>query len=360
MLIKGKKSMSKLIELQVGNQHQSRESGALHSISKLIGLSLLPLIVCSQLTGCGDSTAIDSSDIVTSETTEVTDTTDTVISVDPFNFESDALVSSITTESCTLSNGDEADCYRINIVGAPSNYVIGDFCPTDIYATADEVGIWFDGSGEVYDLTGDFIANISTLYGDDWLLHDPDTGLVNVTDTLASCDGAAKPNVEAQYQNHCVECSLDYVDGGISASFLIPVTPVEADSYNDLGRFNIGVSLNGVILAAPAPVDAILSNNTIAAFDDCAGHINLVDGYHYHGAAGCNETVSQSDEHSAMLGYALDGYGIFGMLDSNGDESTDLDDCRGHYDATRGYHYHAASVAENMFIGCYAGETAVE
>lgn len=58
------------------------------------------------------------------------------------------------------------------------------------------------------------------------------------------------------------------------------------------------------------------------------------------------------------MGYALDGYGIYAMLDSEGNESIDLDTCRGHEDDTRGYHYHAASGAENMFIGCFTGKTA--
>jgi len=61
----------------------------------------------------------------------------------------------------------------------------------------------------------------------------------------------------------------------------------------------------------------------------------------------------------ALVGYALDGYGIYAMTDLDGVEATDLDDCRGHTDDVRGYHYHAASVSENMFIGCYSGEVAV-
>lgn len=44
------------------------------------------------------------------------------------------------------------------------------------------------------------------------------------------------------------------------------------------------------------------------------------------------------------------------MLNTDGEEATDLDACRGHKDETRGYHYHAASAGENMFVGCYNGE----
>jgi len=328
----------------------------------------IPLLVISALfiNGCGESdtstaeaenTSTEESISTDTSTSTETTTSEAIIDVDPFNFEANALAETATTEPCTLTNGTETTCYRITIAGTPSNKEIGDFCPIDIYSTADQAGLWFDGSGEVYDLTGEFIKNLATFYNDEhWLLYDPDTGIVNVTDTEESCAAAANPVVEETYQNHCVVCSIDYVDGGITREYVIPITPVAAEAFIDLGNSEPGMSLNGVTLAAPAPVDAILSAYTIAAFDDCAGHINLNAGYHYHGDNGCSETLAQADDHAGMIGYAMDGYGIFTMLDTNGVEATDLDECRGHIDAVRGYHYHAASVAENMFIGCFRGE----
>ena len=44
------------------------------------------------------------------------------------------------------------------------------------------------------------------------------------------------------------------------------------------------------------------------------------------------------------------------MLNTDGEEATDLDQCRGHSDETRGYHYHSAGPGENAFIGCFAGK----
>ena len=46
------------------------------------------------------------------------------------------------------------------------------------------------------------------------------------------------------------------------------------------------------------------------------------------------------------------------MLNINGEEETDLDNCRGHVDTIRGYHYHAAGPGENAFISCFTGEIA--
>ncbi|MDO6459141.1 YHYH protein [Granulosicoccaceae sp. 1_MG-2023] len=260
---------------------------------------------------------------------------------------------------CTLSDGTATSCYKIVTAPVPVQDSIGPFCPRTTSTDASEAGIWLDGSGKVYDVDGEFILSLPQLYGaegtyDDWILYDEE-GNVRVTDTREACEMAAVPDVDEAYKHHCVECSLEDVDGGISSTFLIPVNPVPAERS---GRVrNVGVSLTGAQLAGPAPVDAILGNYTIAAFDDCGGHINPHEGYHYHAATGCTEIAAQSDGHAALLGYAMDGYPIYGELDAEGNEPGELDECRGQTDAVRGYHYHAASAGENMFIGCFHGLT---
>ncbi len=116
-----------------------------------------------------------------------------------------------------------------------------------------------------------------------------------------------------------------------------------------------GLAFNGVNFNAPAPVDAILGAYTLAPFDDAGGHINLNAGYHYHAATGASTEILQSDGHAPMIGYAIDGHGIYGRLDESGNEPTDLDDCRGHYDEVRGYHYHVDAAGTNNFINCLQG-----
>ena len=277
----------------------------------------------------------------------------------PDLFMSGALVSAVDTEPCVLSGGTRTSCYRIEIAGAPANHRIGPFCPTTIHSTAEEGGIWFDGSGQVYEMDGNFIVNLGDLYGDDnWLLYDPESGEVNVTDTRLACEAAARPNVDPRYRNHCVECSIDYYGGGVAQTLLIPAEPVPLSSPAAVGNRDVGVALNGVVLGPPAPVHAILGAYTIAAFDDCGGHVNPVGGYHYHAATGCSEVAPQDDGHAAVIGYAMDGYAIVGRLNTDGAEPSDLDGCRGHRDEVRGYHYHAAAAGENMFIGCFQGEQA--
>ncbi|MBK6488462.1 MAG: YHYH protein [Gemmatimonadetes bacterium] len=297
------------------------------------------------IVGCGD----------TSSTTEPI-ATGNEVSVNPASFLATGLASPITTENCTLSGGAVTSCYRITTVGAPTNHAVGAFCPTNI-SDGSVAGMWIEG-GKTHDLTGAFIANLATFYNDSrWKLFDNATGRIYVTDTQAAFQAAAQPNVPAAYYNHCVEGKMSYVGGGISRTYLIPVTPVALTSgTGSIGMSGVGVALNGITMDPPAPVDRIKAAFTIAAFDDCGGHINPVEGYHYHAAMGCAGTAASTDGHAALIGYALDGFGIYAMLDAAGAESTGLDNCRGHTDGTRGYHYHVAGAGENMFIGCFRGQ----
>lgn len=98
--------------------------------------------------------------------------------------------------------------------------------------------------------------------------------------------------------------------------------------------------------------------NTLAPFDDAGGHINPAVGYHYHAATGKSTEIRQADDHAPMIGYAMDGHGLYALLDENGKEPVGLDECRGHYDETRGYHYHVDAAGKNNFINCLQGAVA--
>ena len=277
--------------------------------------------------------------------------------VNPDLFDPEGLATAITEEACTLSSGTVTTCLKVALKGAPSDHAVGPFCPRTVDDTRASAGIWLK-DGTVYDVDGAFVTGLASLYGDSsWQLFDEATGLVHVTDTRESCAAAAKPDVDPAFNNYCVECSLDYVDGGVVTTVLIPKHPQALSSPLEIDRAPaVGVALNGVPFDPPAPVGAILAAHTIAAFDDCGGHVNLVAGYHYHAATGCSRAVESDDGHAALIGYAIDGYAIHSMLDGDGNESSDLDACRGHRDGVRGYHYHSAGAGENMFIGCFHGD----
>ena len=73
---------------------------------------------------------------------------------------------------------------------------------------------------------------------------------------------------------------------------------------------------------------------------------------------GKTKNIQQNDQHASMIGYAMDGYGMFNELNGDNQAPTDLDQCRGHYDDTRGYHYHVDAAGNNNFINCFTGATA--
>ena len=289
----------------------------------------------------------------------------TGVGLDIGNFRDGALESSEIVD-CELSDGTETQCYEIVTTGTEkTSDIIGPFCPENFDTTVDNAGIWLDG-GTLYEADGEFFTGLANLYSDtyppaaNWDFAD-ENGDLQVVTTQAGCEAAAQPDVEPEFQSHCVQCLLENQDPAIlSQTFLIPVSPIEADVIGELSA-DAGVSVNGFQIAAQAPVEDILGNWTIAAFDDCGGHINPNEGYHYHsatGRTGCNseDTSVEADGHT-IIGYAMDGYAIYSGLDESSDEINALDDCGGTTDDIRGYHYHASSPEANEHIGCFHGKT---
>lgn len=330
----------------------------------LVALTAGVLAACGGGDSSSDTTTTTTTTPPTTTTTTTTTTTDTALA--SANFLAAGLKTPITTVSCTLSGGTTTTCYQIVTNGAPADHDVGPFCPTNVYSDVasktlstdtSTVGMWIE-SGKTYALTGSFIANLATFYGNsNWQLFNATTGKVNVTDTQALFEAAAVPNVPLALNKYCVEGKMSYVGGGMSRTILIPVTPVALSSGTGaIGMSGVGVALNGVVMDAPAPVANIKAAYTIAAFDNNGGHVNPHTGYHYHAATGSSHQVASADGHAALIGYALDGYGIYALKDTASAEPTGLDTCRGHTDTTRGYHYHAASAGENMHIGCLKGQ----
>lgn len=311
--------------------------------------------------GCADRSA--TTEVTVADSTAATGSTVAVQHVfEAEHFATGALVGDVTIEDCTLSGGTETTCARVTITGYPASYGVGPFCPSSITTPASEAGIWFDGSG-VYDLDGAFVEHLASFYDDsEWMLY-ADDGSINVTDTQAAFEGAARPDVQAEYQNHCVEGRLAWLPDGepIRTTMLIPVLPVRAAQPSDAHPGNFGITLDGVVIAESAPVDAILGAHTIAAFDDCGGHYNPAAGYHMHGVTGCGHLVDDAAEgDTAMFGYAADGYPVHLPLDDSALPAAALDACNGHSTAEAGYHYHAQSPAKNAILPCLTGEYVME
>jgi len=316
---------------------------------------LSSIVLLSLVFGCTDEDK-------KSQQTSYTDEKLINASVDPSLFANGAIVGDVETVQCTLSGGTKTSCYRITIAGAPADPKSspeGPYCPPTIESSAEEGGTWIDGEGTVYKVDGEFIKNLSTLYKDKkWQMYDIKTGEVTVIDGARGCEVAGDPRPIPGFNNFCLSCSLEDLDGGIQKTVLIPIVPVPASKVTAInGRSNIGIALNGVLFGPPAPLDMILSSYTLGVLDDCGAHANPHEGYHYHSANGCSEIGIQEDGHSTMIGYALDGYAIYAKTDKSSIESKGLDACGGETDPIRGYHYHASAAGTNQIFGCFMGET---
>lgn len=296
-----------------------------------------------------------------SKSTQTVDTTAIVMKVESANFLTGGLSEPITVVSRTMSNGSTVDCYKIVSKSTPPDHAMGPWCPSNISDDKSKGGIWLE-NGNVYDVDGAFVKNLASFYNNTtWQMYNTSTGAITKTLTQADCQAAANPNVGAAYKNYCVECLPSYVST-LTKTIYIPVTPVKLTSPISFGMGPgsngpsiRGIAFNGVVFDAPAPKNAILGAYTLAPFDDAGGHINMGAGYHYHAATGLSKKIVQADGHAAMIGYALDGFGMYERLSAGGTEYTDLDASRGHSDATRGYHYHVDKAGANNFINSLAG-----
>jgi len=264
-----------------------------------------------------------------------------------------SLVWDVSIVDCTLSAWTQTECYKFTVApDATIDHEIGPWCPRNMSDTEIAWGIWPD-NWQIYDVSGEFIENLAVFYSDDaWKLYDTVTGEINVTDTQVSCEWAAKPNVEEEYKNHCVECQLSYMDEVPNVTYTIPMNPVISNSTHAINNQNwVGVAFNGVKFDASAPVEQILAANTIAPFDDCGGHINLVVGYHYHESTGCSKQVETIAWQSPMIGIALDGFPIH----QQGEDSFELDTCGGQT-VDGQYFYSVGETGSNQFLWCYSAE----
>ncbi|MEX3011673.1 YHYH protein [Hoeflea sp. TYP-13] len=98
--------------------------------------------------------------------------------------------------------------------------------------------------------------------------------------------------------------------------------------------------------------------------DKCGGHPQQSGQYHYHNMTPCvDDTRSQPGGHSDQVGFALDGFGVFGKFGEKGKKlkNADLDACHGHshtieWDGEKRklYHYHMTDEYPYS-IGCYMG-----
>jgi hypothetical protein len=125
----------------------------------------------------------------------------------------------------------------------------------------------------------------------------------------------------------------------------------------------VGILLSGAVLfnALDAPGRDAVAHEIQ---DKCDGHPQPSGIYHYHSLSACTEGSRITGAHSALAGFAIDGFGIYGRYGEGGTalSNTDLDACHGHahqimWDGTNVdmYHYHATDEFPYV-VGCLRGK----
>jgi hypothetical protein len=121
----------------------------------------------------------------------------------------------------------------------------------------------------------------------------------------------------------------------------------------------IGVAINGVVFYNPFDADMQDASDIM---DRCCGHPSPDNRYHYHKYPVCVKSpfVDEGDDHSPLIGWAFDGYPIYGPYEAKGVMAKDgkinpLNEFNGHFDEVRGWHYHVTPGKFPYVIGGYWG-----
>lgn len=140
--------------------------------------------------------------------------------------------------------------------------------------------------------------------------------------------------------------------------FKIPLKPKLAEHPTSLPFGPIGVGVNGIPFYNPYNAqgrDAVFGPNA-EVFDYCCGHPDPMGRYHYHKYPVCINSPFRDPQgkHSPLIGWAFDGFAIYGPNGERGQPPNDLDECNGHTDSARGYHYHVTNKFPYI-LGAYRG-----
>ncbi|NDB87983.1 MAG: YHYH protein [Thaumarchaeota archaeon] len=148
-----------------------------------------------------------------------------------------------------------------------------------------------------------------------------------------------------------------------TVSIILPKDPKESTKPNCVSG-EVGITLSGVALFngfdaehRDAPAHELQ--------DTYGGHPQISGTYHYHNIMPSLEKLGKQAGNSTLVGYAFDGFGIFGSVE-NGKKLTNdnLDECHGHthpisWDGKtkKMYHYHATDEFPYT-VSCFKGKPA--
>jgi hypothetical protein len=147
-----------------------------------------------------------------------------------------------------------------------------------------------------------------------------------------------------------------------SVHYSLPTHPTATSQPNCLSMGPIGIARNGVAIFNALDAgdrDAVAHE----VQDRCGGHPQRSGVYHYHDIPSCLTRGESKHRASGLVGYALDGYPIYGPRGHGGKLLTneDLDACHGQVSKVlyegrwqRIYHYNA-TLEYPYTLGCFHG-----
>jgi phosphatidylethanolamine-binding protein (PEBP) family uncharacterized protein len=141
----------------------------------------------------------------------------------------------------------------------------------------------------------------------------------------------------------------------------IPLNPAIAATTTTAVDGPVGVAINGVPIFNPCKQGGCQNGDTkvLGELDICNGHAGRADDYHYHAAPTCmmaGQSASYWNTHP--VGWALDGFAIYGYNNADGTVATRDDVCGGNTTAVSngpgGYSYHVTD-ASPYVLSCFRG-----
>jgi hypothetical protein len=295
-------------------------------------------------------------------------TTDEDIVLNTSLFSSYSRLSDFELVECTLSDGTVTECYKVSYDNSPEAWELG--CP-DNEGEVGGLGVW-DGTTNPGlralddDLWADFATDGYDIINDD--------GTINVVTVYNGPGVTTKSAASTEDLNAaCLEAPLN----DLTITYYIPAYPVKTTTKTTTSSTDYwGISLDGFPFAE-APPSAIMNGEVaIPALDACGGHPQPDGPYHWHlvpqvvnnlldkeGITNVSCTnITQSA--NTIIGYARDGFPIYGYEESDGSTPTGLDDCNGHTGVTDDfpngqYHYHVTNTDVPNILPCTYGATVI-
>ena len=282
-----------------------------------------------------------------------------------------ALTSPISVVNCTLADGTSTQCYELKFYANVVNDE-GPYCPKTINDVGG-MGIYEpgnDGTNVGLAAIDSVLLNIIEADGFDIV---QDNGDVNI----GNPSGGGPP---APGESQCLQATKD---DDLELVYLIPVTPKNLSTPNQITTVEqLGVSLDGIpfkgnppgVIGGPGgmgPGNSV----TMPALDACGGHHDPGGYYHWHMVANStNEVLNDLNitavsctqfpqKNTEIMGFAMDGYPIYGQYETANELPTGLDGCNGHFGVTTDYpdgvyHYHAVKGEAPNIPPCLVGASA--